>query len=1156
MPPVIIGAAIGAGVSTAIAYYGVGLAVGATITSTFVANFAMSVAGSLAMKAFSGSNKPSGSFGAQTNAILGRDVTVRQAITHHRVVYGTSKVSGPIAFMESTENNKYLHMVILLASHKVTNISSLYIDDTELPNQFAEPNTPDLGTKIKITDRWGSATIEDWTFIEGADYATGSVIIPNPYFSQTYTAYLTRRTGTYEGNTYVKISTNYVYGYSVEFFVPSSAIPITGKSLNNNNDFTNFGDPTGITSFNPDTTGTDSSGNRLADVYLRPDGYTSDEYYEAIGSPDFIPYDDDEYITAEGLVVKGDYKGKIRVKFYLGAEDQEADPDLIAESNGKWTTDHRLQGIAYIYVRLEFDQDVFPYGIPNISAIVQGKEIYDPRTEVTRFSTNPALCIRDYLLDSTYGLGVNASELNEDSFISSANECDELVSLSSAETAIRLGDNPISYTKLLSVDGFSYTLMAAQGMSAPNVASQVYENRYVMNGTFDTNQTPKSIIENMITSCLGTFTYTVGEFALKAASYIAPSDTLTQNNLRAGISVKTKESRRDQFNSLKGVFIYQAQSFNATDYPTLTSSTFVSEDNNETVFSNLDFPYTPTPSMAQRLAKIALYANRQQLTLVFPCNLSAFKYQVGDNIMVNLDRYGFSSKVFEVASWALSLDQDENSQPAVGIDLVLKETSSAVFDWNADEKSFTLDNTILFNAKSVATPGLLVSDELRIVNEEAVSVLLVDVSSSNNAVSQFEVQARKQGDYYYVSLGKGGTGRYELLSVVDNAIYDVRARAINSLNVRSAFATGSHQVVGKTEPPADVTNFQVNITGTEAHLSWTPVPDLDLSHYVIRHSPLTSGAIYSNAITLVNKVSRPANTVTVPALTGTYFVRAVDKIALKSLNATSNVTLIENVKNFNFVTSSTQNPDFTGAKSNVFDIGNALILETALFDSVSGNFDDAIGYFDGGAGTVLTSGTYDFDTYIDTGGAYTSRVTATINMERLDYVNLFDDAQGNFDARENVFDGGDTFGDVNVELQIARTNGDPATSSYSPFQKFNVGDYTGRGFKFRAVLLSEDAEATPKVTGLSVTVDMAERVYSEKDIASTTSTSGKAITFSPAFKEISGIGISASNLTSGDYYVITSKSATGFTIEFFNSSNATIDRTFDYVVRGYGELAA
>jgi len=288
-------------------------------------------------------------------------------------------------------------------------------------------------------------------------------------------------------------------------------------------------------------------------------------------------------------------------------------------------------------------------------------------------------------------------------------------------------------------------------------------------------------------------------------------------------------------------------------------------------------------------------------------------------------------------------------------------------------------------------------------------------------------------------------------------------------------------------------------------------------------------------------------------------VRSVDKLGLASANATSNVTLIDDIKDLNLVATSTQHPSFTGTKTDVYDIGSALVLDTALFDDVTGDFDDAVGKFDGGGGTVSSEGTYDFDTYIDTGGVYTSRITATVLSERLDYVDLFDDAAGLFDDREGFFDGDNaTFGDVNVELQIARTRDDPTTGSptYTAFQKFNVGDYIGRGFKFRAVLKSADLTATPKVTQLSVTVDMPDRVYSEKDIDSGTDTNGKAVTFTPAFKEISGIGISASNLTSGDYYVITNKSATGFTIEFFNSSDATVDRTFDYVVRGYGELAA
>ena len=34
-------------------------------------------------------------------------------------------------------------------------------------------------------------------------------------------------------------------------------------------------------------------------------------------------------------------------------------------------------------------------------------------------------------------------------------------------------------------------------------------------------------------------------------------------------------------------------------------------------------------------------------------------------------------------------------------------------------------------------------------------------------------------------------------------------------------------------PPQDVQDFSVNIVGDDAHLSWTPVTDLDLSHYKI-----------------------------------------------------------------------------------------------------------------------------------------------------------------------------------------------------------------------------------------------------------------------------------------------------------------------------------
>ena len=682
--------------------------------------------------------------------------------------------------------------------------------------------------------------------------------------------------------------------------------------------------------------------------------------------------------------------------------------------------------------------------------------------------------------------------------------------------------------------------------------------KFETNAVLDTDQKVLENVKKLTNPMSALFTYSNGVYKVKIEGTGSAIKTITADHVVGGAKV-LGERKNNKYNRVIGTFVNPFKNYqnDTVTFPPADDSnvetdfqhaTMLAEDNNTLLEGNFQFPNVTNTYNAEALCEIILRRSRNQLQIQLTLTSEFLELEIGDIVAITYPTGGFDAKPFRVLGMEINEDLTVNVQ--------LFEHQDNFYTFNEKNPIPTIADTILPNPFIVQAPVIEVSDELRALNEEAISVLLVDVQATDEFIVDFEVQAKKSTDTAYINLGRGASSKFELANVEDNAVYDVRARSVSSIS-RSVFVSAQHQVVGKTAPPADVTNFQVNIIDTEAHLSWTPVPDLDLSHYIIRHSPLTSGAIFSNAITLIDKVSRPANTVTVPALTGTYFIRSVDKIGLKSLNATSNVTLINNVKNLNFVASSTQDPTFTGTKTDVIVVDDALILETALFDSVSGDFDDAVGNFDGGGGTVLSEGTYDFDTYIDAGGVYSSRITATVNMERLDYVNLFDDAQGNFDSREGLFDGAnDTFGDVNVQLQIAKTDGDPVSGTYSNFQKFNVGDYTGRAFKFRAVLISDDVQASPKVTGLSVQVDMPERVYSQKDISSGTDTNGKVITFSPAFKEISGVGISASNLASGDYYAITSKSATGFTIEFFNSSNTTIDRTFDYVVRGYGELAS
>lgn len=102
-------------------------------------------------------------------------------------------------------------------------------------------------------------------------------------------------------------------------------------------------------------------------------------------------YFNDELVELDPVhtnVPTGFYNGVARINKHLGETYQTVDEDLKFDTkdltDGKWTDDHRLLGIAYLYVRLTWDAEKFPSGIPNISAVIRGKKVLDPRTEIGR----------------------------------------------------------------------------------------------------------------------------------------------------------------------------------------------------------------------------------------------------------------------------------------------------------------------------------------------------------------------------------------------------------------------------------------------------------------------------------------------------------------------------------------------------------------------------------------------------------------------------------------------------------------------------------------------------------------------------------------------------------------------------------------------------
>ena len=798
----------------------------------------------------------------------------------------------------------------------------------------------------------------------------------------------------------------------------------------------------------------------------------------------------------------------VELNTHTGADDQVADT-LLTQRVKEWTTDHRQRGVAYMYCQLEFDRDAFPRGLPNISATIRGKKVFDPRDSSTAFSNNPALCIRDYLTDTRYGLGCSADEIDDTAFIAAANACDELV-----------------------------TLSAESGGGT--------QKRYTLDGTFETNRTPKKIIEDMLSSCGGILNYTNGKFRLLVAEYRSPSVSLVQSDFIGPIQLQAKTSLADQYNTVKGTYSPVSTDYIATDYPPVTSATFKTEDNNETHVFDYDLPYTTDSARAQRLAKIVLFRNRQQVTIQSILSMKAFDFAVGDSVNVTLDRYGFTNKVFEVAEWNVTVVGGQS----LGVEVTLRETNSAVYDWNAEEQVFAEDNSTLPDIFNVPAPTLTVTDVVQTFQQGAITTLRATVSSTSPYADVFEVEAKKSTDTDFTSLGQQKGNVFELVNVQAGATYDVRARSISSFGVHSQYSTVSHTIAGKgTTAPSNVTDFTLDYLGNNALLTWTPVTDEDLSHYVIRHQGVTSGGDFSSGITLAQKVSRPANSVIVPALEGTYFCVAVDKFGNNSATAAQTIGIIDEApvaSEFKVVQTSTQNPAFSGTKTNVIKPSDedVLVLETTiLFDSGSGLFDDAAGLFDGGVdGVVATEGVYEFDNVIDLTNKQTARVSFNITQTRRQYDAIKPASQATTDC----------------ELQIATTDDDPTSGSatFSAFSRVVAGDYSARGFKFRLKMNTTDIDDTPVVSALQVNISLKKRTESQGNVSSGTASTGKVITFTNAFGSIDGISIMGQNMNSGEFYTITNKTTSGFTITFKESNGNVVDRTFDFVAQGHGRISA
>jgi hypothetical protein len=883
----------------------------------------------------------------------------------------------------------------------------------------------------------------------------------------------------------------------------------------------------------------ESSGS--ANEYLYVAGILSEGGGGGITAIDEV-YVDDKLVTWSGSLTDGTvrtvnssdtnfYKGEslISIQPFFGLDNQSASSLLDETTN--WTSNHKLSGLAYVALRFKWNQDAFN-GLPEVRVTLRGKKIYDPRLDTTKggsgshrqdtastwaYSANSSLILLDYLRNTRYGKGLpnDSFETNYDSFKTSANTCDTQVTPYSGASTINL---------------------------------------FETNAVLDSEKKVLENVRELLVPMRAIFNYTQGKYKIIIEGSGASQLLLTKDNVVSEVKLQG-ESKSEKYNRVVGTYTNPDKDYQSdtVSYPPFDDAhldsadrhaTMLTEDNETLLERSFDMLQVTSPYQAEEICENILKRSRNNLKAEVTVTSEGLNLSIGDIVTATYDTAGFSVKPFRVMSLAINSDST--------VTLGIEEHQDSFYDYENKLEAPIIADTVLPNPFSVTAPVSVTLDDQLIEYSDGVVITALDVTigaSLDNFVDYYQVEYKLSTDTDYIIHGQGKGLTQRILNVIDGSLYNVRVKAFNTLGVGSTYTSASRTIIGGIASPADVEDFSCNIIGSDAHLSWTQIPDLDLAYYAIRFSTLTSGASWSNSVSLVEKVARPATSITVPARVGSYLIKAVDKSGNLSANETIIATNISTIGNFNAVATQTESPTFSGTKFQTLVSDGTLRLDSSeLFDSATGNFDSATSFFDSGITSfdLYSSGNYVFASPIDIGAVYTSRVTASITQTSDNLDDLFDARSGNFDDASSSFDG-DTPANCNAHIEIALSNDN---ITYTSFRNFVVGDYTARYYKFRVVLTSFDLASTPVISALSVSIDMPDRIFSGNDIVSGTATYNVVFT-NPFYSNSYAVGITAQGLNTGDFFTISNKTVNGFDVAFKNSASTGVTKTFDYLAKGY-----
>jgi hypothetical protein len=1103
---------------------------------------------------------------------------VKQAITGRRVIYGEAKVSGAINYFGSSSSNKYLHIVLVLATHQCNymgttwfNDDAIYPDDLDANGnvisgkyagkarikkhlgQAGQIADPDLVAEISeiTSDFIGNEQTYIYVRLEKDDtlYKSG---LPNiQQHTQGALVYDPRTSTSYWSPNSVLCLRDYMTHTKYGTSAPASKFPSANiiAGANSCEEFV----PVVTQSHTVTSVATASNGTAPSSAPTVTIASTGGDY-------------------SQGIIPSGTRKYK--VSFVYTSTESITSPASAAINPSK-----------YNYVNLT--------NIPLGGVGCTARKIYRTNAGgsdyflLTTLANNTATTYADHTADSSLGAAppavyattVNSLVLDGDLLKLQTGDRVQVTSTGSLPTGISAAtnyyvicDQPVGTLKIRLASSYLNALartpisLTTAGSGTITVTKNA-EPRYTTNGTLGTAQTPRDNISNLLSAMAGDILPVGGKWIIKPAVWVAPTITIDDDDLCGAIEGTTKRTRRERFNAVQGIYVTPLNLGEPSDYPLVDDATYLAEDGTSTVpiIGQLDLPFTSRSQTAQRVARISLNRHRRQRTVQITTNMVGMQLTAGDTFMLTHPNVRYNAKTFEVAEFHLVPRNDKLGRPIITCDLICNETDSAIY--NFDETTQEVlpappQTTTRPNPDFIAKPGSPAVAESKYITADGNGVKIQGTvtfaPSTDFFVRQYQVFYKLQSDADFTALPPSPSTTQVIYDLAPG-IYDIQVQAISIFDAKSDMASSSFTIIGLSDLPGDVQGFSVISLAGDAIVGWQQTTDIDVrvsGNVRIRHTPDLVSYSWTNARDIIpapglTGISTQAN---VPLIPGVYMAKFVDSTGNESANAAVIIVADVSAIQMNAVASLTENPTFSGAKTNMVVSGGALQLDGAgLFDATSGNFDDAAGNFDAGAGVgQAAAGQYDFSAKIDCGKVVRSYVSNSILLTIFNAIDLFDFREGEFDSATGLFDGSDITG-LNIRFFIRYTSDDPNSGSpdWTAWQPFVAGYFTARGYQFYMEVVNENSALQCSITGLGVRVDVPD--VTDSGSVLTNAGSLKTVTYNKTFVSSTPHVVAVINgATSGDTVDIPTGTITSsnFQVGVLNSG-AYVARNITWFARGY-----